>query len=541
MKSAGSRFRFRKRFAWLLGSTVVFLAIVLPNFDILRHLFAEPSKIWAHIQAHLLKDYILSSLGLVFGTVLASAILASMLAWFLTVYEFPGRKVLSLALILPIAIPPYIGGYTYAGIVGYTGPIQRFMRDVLSITPPPGFLDIMHQGGAIFVFTLFLYPYIYVILQAFYDRQAAQIIEAGRVLGASKTRIYWQLILPLSRNALIAGGTLVAFEVLSDYGLVSYFGVEAFSTAIFKAWQGYNDIHSALKLSAMLLIMVLTLTGLERATRGRRHSGFASTRVRPYQAKPIHGLRKLGVFVVVYGVLFVALIFPLAQMAYWSVLSYQNIRLDGLGQMITNTLFLGVTAASLCTFFALIVANHRRLFPGFVSRFIARISMLGYSIPGAVIGITVLLFFIDLDKILPFRLSLSLTPILLAYLIRYLAVSLQNIDSGFEKIGMSFHESSRVLGHGSWSTFFFVDLPMMRLPLLYAFLLAFVDIVKELTVVLILRPFNFYTLATKVFEYAHDEMIPESSVASLLIVLISAIPVVLLHGLQTLKKENDHA
>lgn len=515
---------------WALGATAIVAVVVVPNLSMLWHLFLPAGSAWQHIQDHLLVGYITGSLTLVAGTALASAILASALAWFVTAYDFPGRKFLSLALIFPIAIPPYIGAYTYSGLLGYTGAVQRFMREVLGWQPPPGFGDIMNVQGAIFIFTIFLYPYLYLILRGFLDRQAAQLIDASRVLGGGKTRTYWRVILPLTRNAVIAGITLITFEVLSDYGVVSYFGLEVFTTAIFKAWLSMDDTRSALRLSAILLVIVIAVTSGEKAMRGGRSSAYASTRVTPLARRKPRGAHLALVTGVTWLTLVVALLIPLAQLTYWAAVSIGNIRLDNLGGIFLNTLLVGAMGASLTVVGAVVVANYARIYPGKLSRAYSRIAILGYSVPSAVIAITLLVFFLWLDRATGMALSLSVPAILIAYFIRFLAVSMQNVESGFGRVGTKYTESSRLLGRGVWQTFWRVDLPMIKLPLLGAFLLSFIDIIKELPIVLILRPFNYYTLSTKVFEYAHDEMIPESAPASLLIIALAAVPALIYFG-----------
>lgn len=515
---------------WGFGATIIVLVVVAPNLSMLGHLFLPATDAWDYIQDNLLLGYITSSATLVGFTALTSGVLASALAWFITAYDFPGRKLLSIALIFPIAIPPYIGAYTYSGLLGYTGAVQRFCRETIGWNPPPTFGDIMNMPGAVFIFTIFLYPYLYLILRGFLDRQASQLVDASRLLGAGRIRTYWRVILPLTRNSLIAGLTLISFEVLSDYGVVSYFGIDTFTTAIFKAWTDFGDIQSALRLSAILLVAVITITSLEKASRGARGTAYASTRVTPLTRIRPRGAHLALVTATTWGTLVIALIIPLIQLAYWGYVSVGNIRWANLGEMFANTLILGLVGAALTVVGAVIIGNYQRIFPGVLSRLYSRIAILGYSVPSAVIAITLLLFFITFDKYVGVSLSLSVTAIVIAYFIRFLAVGMQNVESGFSRIGTKYAESSRLLGRGVWQTFWRVDLPMMRLPLQGAFLLVFIDIIKELPIVLILRPFNYYTLSTKVFEYAHDEMIPESAPASLLIIALAAIPALIYYG-----------
>ncbi|MBN9644346.1 ABC transporter permease [Corynebacterium mendelii] len=530
----------KARLGWLTGSILVVTVMALPIIGVLAGLFSPLNDTWRHIQKYLLADYLIQTAILTIGSVTCGIILASLLAWFVTAYRFTGSRFLAVALVMPLAIPPYIGGYTYASMTGYTGPIQVFLRNRVGWTPPPGFLDMMNMRGAIIVFTLFLYPYIYLVVRGFLDRQAGQLVEASRMLGASRTRTYFKVIVPLTRNAVVAGSTLMAFEVLSDYGVVSHFGLNVFTTAIFKSWLGLNDIAAALKLAAILLVVVTAVSMGEKALRGRRSHSYASARVTPLTPVAPTGWRKIVVPLVCWGTFAVALVIPMAQMIWWAFLSWDNIRRTGIFSAFGMTLGVALAGALLTTLCALIVAQHQRIWPTPLSKTLARITVIGYSIPSTVIALSILSIMVWLSEKTPLPLVMTPSLIVLAYLIRYLAVSMQPMESGFERIGTRFTEASRMLGHGPTATLARVDLPMMKTALAGAFLLAFIDMVKELPIVLILRPFNFSTLSTTVFQYANDEQIPESSLASLLIIALAFVPVLLLvaRGNTTDKKEH---
>ena len=517
----------RSRAPWLILSVAVVALMLLPLVGILFGLFAPVSDTWRHIQDTLLLGYVKETAIVVGGVLLVTCTLASALAWLVTATEFPGRKFLSVALVVPLAIPPYIAGYTYVAMTSYTGPIQVTARD-LGINLPPELMDIQNVPGAIVVFSLFLYPYIYLVVRAFLDRQAGALIEASRMLGAGPFRTYFRVILPLTRNAVIAGATLVAFEVLSDYGLSQYFGLNVFTTAIFKSWLGFQDVNAALKLAAILLLVVTVISIGEKALRGSRSSSYASGRVTPIKRRQLSGVGKIAAMLLAWGTLAFALIIPVAQMVYWAILSLPRIRTEGLLEAATTTVWVAALGALLTTVFAIIVANHQRLWPSRLSKLLARVTVMGYSVPSTVIALAILSVALWIDAHSPLQLMLSPMIIVIGYVIRYLAVSMQAVESGFDRIGVKFNESARMLGSGPTQAFFRVDMPLMSTAVFGAFLLAFIDMVKELAIVLILRPFNFNTLATRVFEYANDEKIPESSLASLLIILIAVIPLLVL-------------
>ncbi|MDO5729927.1 MAG: iron ABC transporter permease [Actinomycetaceae bacterium] len=514
------------RTPWLTVSVIIVSIMALPLLPVLSSFAVPATDTWAHIRDYLLLDYLRNSLVLVATTVTAGIVLASALAWVVTAYDFPGRRFLAVALVLPLAIPPYVGGYTYAAMVGYTGVIQVFCREVLDWKPPPGLFDLQNMGGAIFIFTLFLYPYIYLVVRGFLDRHANQLIEASVMLGASHLRTYWRVVVPLTRNAVIAGATLMAFEVLSDYGLASYFGIKVFTTAVFTSWLGYRDMNSALRLAAILLLVVTVLSVGEKALRGARSHSYAGTTVTPLRRRRLRGWPLAAVLLLCWTVLALGLLIPLAQMIYWAVLSLPNIRLDGLFEAFFTSLWLGLAAATLTTVCALIVAQHQRLWPSRLSRLLARLTVMGYSVPSTVIALSVLSIVVWLSQKTGWNLLSTPAVVVVAYAIRYLAVSMQSVESGLERVNLRLHESSRLLGRGPLATTVRIDIPLLKTALVGGFLLAFMDMVKELPLVLIVRPFNLSTLSTRVFEYAYDEKIPESSLASLLIVILALIPII---------------
>lgn len=524
------------RTPWAVASVLIVTIMALPLLVVLSSFFTRSTDTWVHIRDYLLVDYLRNSAVLVGLTVVFGICLASALAWVVTAYDFPGRRFLAVALVLPLAIPPYVGGYTYAAMVSYTGFIQVFCRNVLDWSPPPGLFDLQNMGGAVFVFTIFLYPYIYLVIRGFLDRQANQLVEASVMLGASRLRTYWTVVAPLTRNAVIAGATLMAFEVLSDYGLASYFGLKVFTTAVFTSWLGYRDMNSALRLAAILLLVVTALSAGEKAIRGARSHSYTGSTLSPLRRHKLLGWKLVAVLLLCWSVLGLGLFIPLAQMLYWAILSLPHIRLEGLGHAFLTSLWLGLAAASITTLCALIVAQHQRLWPNTWSRLLARLTVTGYSIPSTVIALSVLSIVVWLSQKTGWNLLSTPAVIVLVYAIRYLAVSMQSVESGLERVSLRLHESSSLLGRGPLATTLRIDVPLMKTAIIGGFLLAFMDMVKELPLVLIVRPFNLSTLSTRVFEYAYDEKIPESSLASLLIVILALIPITMVLAFQSKEK-----
>lgn len=522
---------------WAILSFIFILLIIIPNLNILINVFNEPNENWKHIKEYLLKDYIVNTLIIISFTGLFSIIIGTSLAWIISVYDFPFRRFFKWGLILPLAIPPYIAAYTYNGLINYTGVIQTFFRNSLNIQVNQKYFDIMSIEGSIFIFTLFLFPYVYTITKSFLEKQSASLIETSRVLGRSSFEIFIYVILPISRAAIVGGVSLVILEVLNDYGVVKYFGIPTFSTAIFKTWFAMGDISSAIKLASILMFIVFGILLLEKIIRGRRKFSYTSTKIRPVSAIKLNGIKGFIAFSYSFFIFSLGFIIPALQLIHWAFLTYKkiiNVKFFGL---MLNSILIAFITSSLIVVIALIIANYNRINEGITAKIYSKITVIGYSIPGAVIAIGVIVFFIFLDNKLywfysmidrdsgKLVLSTSIVMLVFAYIIRFIAIGYNSIESGFEKVGKKFFEASRTLGMNVSQTFFKVDLKMIKPAIFGGFILVFVDILKELPLTLILRPFNFDTLATKSFEYANDEMIHEAAISSLLIIIVSAIAI----------------
>lgn len=527
--------------SWTVLSALVVFFVLLPNLNIFVNVFVKPNENWDHIVQYLLKEYVTNSLVLVIFTALFTVLIGASLSWIISAYDFPMRNFFKWAFILPLAIPPYIAAYTYNGILNYTGVVQKFSREVLKLQVNQKYFDIMSIKGAVFIFTMFLFPYVYMITKSFLVKQSASLIENARLLGRNSVEIFFHVVLPISRGAIIGGTSLVILEVLNDFGVVKYFGVNTFSTAIFKTWFGMGDVNSAIKLSGILMAMVFGFLILEKLLRGRKRYSYTTTKVRPLIRQRLKGFKGSIAFLYSFIIFAISFLIPTLQLLHWSTLTYKkilNVKFIGL---ISNSVFSALIATALIIAAAVIVANYTRISDSIISRFFSKSITLGYSIPGAVIAIGVIVFFIGLDQNLQWLykllgidsrklvLSSSVVMLIFAYVIRFLAIGYNNIEAGFEKIGKRFYEASRMLGMNVTETFFKVDLKMIKPAMVSGFLLVFVDVLKELPLTLILRPFNYNTLATKAQEYANDEMIHEASIASLVIIFLSVISIYFLY------------
>lgn len=531
---------------WTILSLFFISIILIPNLLIGVQFFTEPNENWEHIKHYLLQDYIYNTTVILLFTAIATTIIGTTLAWFVTIYDFPLKRFFKWGLILPLAIPPYIGAYAYHGILNYTGVIQTSLRNSFDIQVNQAYFNIMSIQGAVFIFTLFLYPYVYTITKTFFQNQSASLIENATLLGSGSTSTFFRVALPLSQAAIIGSVTLVILEVLNDYGVVSYFGIQTFSTAIFRTWYGMKDLDSALKLAGLLMFIVIIVLMLEKVLRGRKKYSYASTKVRPVQPKRLKGWKAWAITGYCSFIFGIAFIIPLAQLIQWGLMTYETIWSPQFLTLAKNSIFVAAVASLIIVVIALIIANYTRLHDSIFVKIISRVTTLGYSIPGAAIAIAIITIFITLDRVLlniystlqmdsQFILRTSLVMLVSAYIIRFLAIGFNSIETGYEKIGNSFTEASRLLGSSTIRTFFKVDLPLMKSAIFSGFILVFVDILKELPLTLFLQPFNFATLATQAYKYANDERVQEASIASLFIILISGISIFIFHRL--LEKE----
>ena len=528
---------------WALLSLVFILLIIAPNVNILINAFQEGNENWQHIKDYLLKDYIINSLTLIVFTGIFTIFIGTSLSWIISIYDFPLRNFFKWGLVLPLAIPPYIAAYTYNGLFNYTGVLQSFLRNSLDMKVNQVYFDIMSIQGAIFIFTMFLYPYVYIITRSFLEKQSAALVENSRLLGRNSLEIFFCIILPISRTAIVGGVSLVVLEVLNDFGLVKYFGIPTFSTAIFKTWFAMGDTDSAIKLSAMLMFLVLAILLLENIFRGRKKYSFTTSKVTPLKPQKLTGIQALGAMAYCLIIFSFGFMVPLLQLIHWSTLTYKKILNIEFWQLMINSLSVALSASVLIIIIAVVIANYCRISEGVIAKIYSKVTTLGYSIPGAVIAMGVIVFFVAIDKNLfwfykllngqPSKLILttSIFMLIFAYTIRFLAIGYNSIQAGFEKVGKTFFEASRTLGMNVTQTFFKVDFIMLRSAIVSGFILVFIDILKELPLTIILRPFNFNTLATKAFEYANNEMIHEAAIPSIIIIIISTSSIYFFHKL----------
>ncbi|WP_338769025.1 iron ABC transporter permease [Bernardetia sp. ABR2-2B] len=525
----------------------------------------ESSTAWNHIAKNLLADYALGSLKMLFGVSLGVLFFGVPTAWLVSTTDFFGRKFFEWSLVLPLAIPAYILAYTYAATLSYTGGVGIFLRE--NNLPS---VQIMSDFGGIFILSLALYPYVYAVSRTAFSNQLGSVWEASKMLGKSSFQTFFKIVLPLARPFIFGGLLLVMMEVLNEYGTFKYYGIQTFTTGIFSAWAKFGDVKAALRLALCLLGIIIFLVILEKNQRGRMaFSDDKNTAQMP--RKKLGFLQQILAFCFCGLIFCFAFAFPVLQLIFWTIKEFQD---KGTGEVLNKEIYNlashTVTLAFLSAFVVVVIAillglSQKRInslsvvggntkndkgfkfnsiknypFSLLFQKSISRIVTMGYAVPGAVIAVGVLGVFLWIDKKLysflldNFDIKIGLVvsgtvvSLIYAYSVRFLAVGSQPIESQLIKIGNSLESASRMLGKNSTQTFFKITLPLLRPAMLTALLLVFVDVSKELPLTLILRPFNYDTLATKAYELADQEFVAQSALPALLIILISVLPAILL-------------
>ncbi len=527
---------------WALGAVVVGGMLALPALVVFGALLTPDAGVWAHLAETVLADYLLNTLWLALGVGLGTLIIGVASAWLVTLCRFPGRRWFEWALLLPLAMPAYIIAYTYTGLLDFAGPVQTLLRDLTGWGYGDyAFPEVRSLGGAALMLTLVLYPYVYLLARAAFLEQSVAVLEVSRSLGCGAWCGFWRVALPLARPSLVAGMSLALMETLADYGTVHYFGVPTFTTGIFRTWFGMGDELAAAQLAAMLLGLVLLLIALERASRRKaRFHHNANSAARPLPGYQLRGARAVGAFLVCLLPLLFGFLVPAAQLGVWAWQTAPAMVDVAFWRLIGHSLGLAGGTALIALAVSLFLGYGHRLTPHWLVRSAVRLAAMGYAIPGTVIAIGILIPFAWFDNVVDgflrehfdvssgLLLSGTLVALVSGYLVRFLAVSLQTVEAGLGRIRPTMDDAARSLGLRPGQVLLQVHVPILRGSLLTAVLLVFVDIMKELPATLVLRPFDFNTLAVRAFELAADERLADSSTAALAIVAAGLLPVILL-------------
>jgi iron(III) transport system permease protein len=522
---------------WLVMSLLILLLISIPLWILLYPLIFQSSGSFEVISKTLRNDEITTTLILVISTALLSALIGIPAAWFISRYDFPLRKFFSWALLLPLTIPGYIMAFTYAGFFNYAGPLQTFTRN--NISPEAAhtiYFDFLTFPFLVIVLSLSLFPYLFITAKTAFTFRTNTYLEAAQSLGDSPAKRFFRIALPLARPAIAGGALLVMMEVLNDYGAASYFGIRTFTVSIFRTWA--LDLNSALILASLLLIVVFIILLLERWLRGRAKYTESIKSLPPSRIKLTKG-KALIAFSSCAIPFFFGFLLPLLLIIYWTYRTYDDVMDTRFFDLAWNSLVLAFIATIVVIIAAFIISYQQHLRKsegGLISRF----ATIGYAVPGAVIAVGVLVFSGWADTWMNENLfpgsglifTGSILIMVFGYLVRFIAVAFQPLDTAMKKQASKLNEASRSLGKNSFQTLFRIDIPLLKKSVLVAAILVFVDVLKELPLTMILRPFDFNTLSTEAFRYAKVmESVPESANAAIIIIFIGFIPVLLLNRL----------
>ncbi len=529
----------------LTGGCLLALAIASPVLVIVASPFLGGDGTWTHLRETVLGLYVRNSVLLATGSGIGAGVIGLVAAWLITMYQFPGRRVLEWLLLLPLAMPTYLIAYAYTDFLDFSGPVQGWIRDWTGLGAREyWFPAIRSLGGAIVLFSFVLYPYVYLLCRASFLEQSVCMLDASRTMGQSRFQTFRRVAIPLARPALAAGIALVAMEALADYGAVDYFAVDTFTTGIYRTWFNLGSPVAAAQLSASLLGVIVLVVLLERLSRGRRRFFHTTNRRQRLPRWSLTAPKQLLAFALCFLPVLIGFGVPMGILVEAAMkVGFLSSIADSL-QWAWHSIVLALSTALLAVGFALVISYNVRLAPGILSRGAARIASLGYAIPGSVIAVGVLLILGWADRgstyffTHGFLLSGTLGALLFAYVTRFLTLAVGTVESGLTRIPPAFDQAGRTLGAGPVSILRRIHFPLLRASTLAAALLVFVEVLKELPATLIIRPFNFDTLAVHIYQQASDERFAEAAAPALMIVLVGLAPVLILSRMMSGSRGN---
>lgn len=528
---------------WLVASTLVSALIAVPMVFVLLSLLDPSDAAWVHIRTTILPGYLTNTVLLMLQVTIYTLILGVGTAWLTAATEFPGRKLFAWALMLPLAAPAYIVAYIYTDLLEFSGPVQSTLRAFTGWQAGDyAFPQIRSLTGAAIVMSLVLYPYVYLLARVAFVQHSATLFDAARTLGATPGKAFFRIALPCARPAIAAGVALVLMETLADFGVVDYFAVPTFSTGIFRTWFAMGEKMAAMKLAAIMFCFVIVLITLEKRNRTKiDHSAYAGDSAA--KRLSLSGWGALLAFLACMLPIVLGCLLPLGILTKLAITTGDPMLGNGFLGFAANSVQVAGAATVIAVIIALLLTYAHYLVPTRATGITIQVATLGYALPGAMLAVGLLSPVSQVDRWLAEFLEVNfdwrsgliltgtVTTLIYAYVVRYLTVAYNTTSSGLERIPRIFGEVSRSLGASPRRVITAIHLPLMRRSIIVAAILVFVDSMRELPATLLLRPFNFETLATRVYRLASDERLAEASSAAIAIVLIGLIPVLFLNRL----------
>lgn len=527
---------------WLISALLTTAIVALPVLSVIFLALFPEENIWPHLIETTLPRYLITTLQLMAGVGALTLAIGLASAWAVTMCEFPGRKFFEWAMLLPFAVPAYVIAYVYTSLLDYTGPVQNALRAWFGWENASDywFPEIRSLEGATLMLGLVLYPYVYLLARAAFLEQSPSLFSVSRSLGHSALSTFFKVVLPIARPAVAVGLSLVLMETLNDFGTVDFFAVQTLTAGLFDTWMNLGNLGGAAQIATTMLVFVVILVTLERYSRRRQQQYAARDNREPIHRFTMSFPRQLICVAVCALPVLLGFLIPGATLGYYAWEYFGESWNPDFIRNTFNSLFLSGTAALTTLLIGVTLAYSRRLHNTRGMQVLMRLSSLGYAMPGAVLAVGVIVPLAGFDNWLDslmreffgistgLLLSGSVFALVFAYTVRFLAVSAGSVESALQKITPSMDMASRSLGHSPGNTLVKVHLPMLRGTLLTAALVVFVDCMKELPATLILRPFNFETLATYVYQFASDERLYHSALPALIIVLAGIIPIILM-------------
>ena len=547
MKSEGSNSRgnsyclsgsLQTVLGWRYIPVIVAILVLIPVGTVMLSFLSPAGEIWQHLVETTLSRLLLNSFWLALGVAASSAVLGVSLAWFTAVYDFPGRKIFSWGLLLPLAFPAYVLAFVTLGLFDFTGPVQTSLRSWFG-TEPFWFPNIRSRMGVIIVMTLAFYPYVYLLARNAFLTQGKRSLEAAQSLGLSSAQGFFKVALPMARPWIASGVMLVLMETLADFGTVAVFNYDTFTTAIYKAWFSMFSLSAASQLASLLIIIIFVLIVIEQKFRSRIR--YAETKQSSRMAPIIlTGWKSWAVAGLASATLFFAFLLPITQLFIWAIDSFaEEFNQRYLGFLWHSLTLSGLSALLICVISTLMIYSVRR-HPDMVSRIAVRIATIGYALPGVVlaVGIYIPLAWVDnwfsqmamqLFSIeMGFLFQGTFVVMLIAYMTRFMAVGYNPIDSAMQRVTFSIDEASMGLGVSGWGMLQKVHLPILKGGIFTAATLVFVDVMKEMPITLMTRPFGWDTLSVRIFEMTSEGEWEQAALPAVVLVLTGLIPIIML-------------
>ena len=532
----------RNRIVWSAGALAVSAVVVLPAAAIVVLAARAQGTLWPQLAATVLPVYVRQTLMLMAGVGFFSFVIGCGTAWLITMHDFPGRKALQWALVLPLAIPTYIIAYTFVHVFEYAGPVQQELRDLFGWSSPSDyrFPELRSLPGAVVVLSLVLYPYVYLTARASFIKLGAAQIEVARTLGTSLPRALFTIALPLARPAIAVGVALAMMECLNDIGAVEFFGVSTLSVGIYSTWLGKGNLAGAAQLALVMLLFVAALIGLERAGRRYERSNIRASKDTPPSGVKLEGAKGLIAALACSMPVLLGFILPAGVLLGFALERGGFVTGAAFRAAAFNSITVAALASMVILVLGIFVAYANKLGRSAAVSVAMRLITAGYAMPGAVLGIGVLVPLAAFDNAVDgylreyfgvstgLILTGSVAALIYAYIVRFLAIALGSVEAGMERLTPNIIAAARTLGRGPLATLVEIELPLLRPALFSAALLVFVEAMKELSATLILRPFNFETLATLVYAQASLDQLEDTGLAALTIVAAGIVPIILL-------------